>query len=80
MSTLEQVLETALQLPHEQQEMLIKILQNRHHQSRRAEIAIDAQQSLADFRAGNLRPQSASSVIAELRQSLNDAEEKNAEE
>ncbi len=53
MNTLEQVLETALQLPHEQQEMLIKILQNRYHQSRRAEIATDAQQSLADFRAGN---------------------------
>jgi hypothetical protein len=74
MSTLDQVLETALQLPYEQQEMLIKILQNRHHQSRRAEIAADAQQSLADFRAGNVRPQSAKSVIAELRQALDDVE------
>jgi hypothetical protein len=42
MSTLDQVLETALQLPYEQQEILIKILQNRHHQSRRTEIAADA--------------------------------------
>jgi hypothetical protein len=74
MSTLDQVLETALQLPYEQQEMLIKILQNRHHQSRRAEIAADAQQSLADFRAGHARPQSAKSIIAELRQSLDDVE------
>ena len=74
MSTLDQVLETALQLPYEQQEMLIKILQNHHHQSRRAEIAADAQQTLADFRAGNFRPQSAESVIATLRQSLDDAE------
>jgi hypothetical protein len=74
MSTLDQVLETALQLPYEQQEMLIKILQNRHHQSRRAEIAADAQQSLVDFRAGKFRPQSAQSVIAELRQSLDDIE------
>ena len=30
MNTLDQVLETALQLPYEQQEMLIGILQNRH--------------------------------------------------
>lgn len=50
--------------------MLIKILQNRHHRSRRAEIAMNAQQSLADFRAGNLHPQSAKSAITELRQSL----------
>ncbi|RUR86905.1 hypothetical protein ACF3DV_13075 [Chlorogloeopsis fritschii PCC 9212] len=74
MSTLDQVLESALQLPYEQQEMLIKILQNRHHQSRRAEIATDAQQSLADFRAGKFPSQSAQSVITELRQSLDDTE------
>lgn len=74
MSTLDQVLETASQLPYEQQEMLIKILQNRHHQSRRAEIAADAGQSLADFRAGNFQPQSAKSIIAELCQTLDDAE------
>ncbi|MEH1947383.1 MAG: hypothetical protein V7K77_10570 [Nostoc sp.] len=54
MSTLNQVLEDALQLSSEQQEMLIKILQNRHHENRRAEIATDAQQSLADFHAGNI--------------------------
>jgi hypothetical protein len=74
MSTLDQVLENALQLPYEQQEILIKILQNRHHQSRRAEIAADAEQTLADFRAGNFQPQSAKAVIAELRQALNDVE------
>ncbi|MGJ5634589.1 hypothetical protein [Nostoc sp. CALU 1950] len=70
MSTLDQVLEDALQLSSEQQEMLIKILQNRHHENRRAEIAIDAQQTLADFHAGKFRHQSAQDVIAELRQSL----------
>lgn len=74
MSTLEQILETALQLPHEQQEMLIKILQNRHHESRRAEIAADAQESLADFRAGNFRPQSFEDTVVALRQSLDDLE------
>ena len=71
MNTLDQVLETALQLSYEQQKMLIKILQNRHHESRCAEMAVDAQQTLADFRVGKLRPQSAENVITELRQCLN---------
>ncbi|BAY09176.1 hypothetical protein [Calothrix sp. NIES-2098] len=74
MSTLDQVLETALQLPYEQQEMLIKILQNRHHESRRTQIAADAQQTLADFRAGKFQQQSAEDVIAALRESLHEAE------
>jgi hypothetical protein len=74
MTTLNQVLETASQLPYEQQEMLIKILQNRHSESRREEIAADAQQTLADFRAGKFKAQSASEVIAELRQSLQEPE------
>ena len=72
MNTLDQVLENALQLPYEQQEMLIKILQNRHHENRRAEIAIDAQQSLADFRTGKFRPQSAKDVVIALRQFLHE--------
>lgn len=75
MTTLDQVLETALQLPYEQQEMLIKILQNRHYENRRAEIAADAQQTLADFHAGKFRQQSAEDVVAALRQSLHEQEE-----
>lgn len=74
MNTLNQVLEDALKLPYEQQEMLIKILQNRHHESRRAEIAADAQQTLANFRAGKFRPESAENVITTLRQSLHEPE------
>jgi len=52
--------------------MLIKILENRHRESIRAEIAADAQQTLADFRTGKFRLQSAEDVIATLRQSLDD--------
>ncbi|MEG5163299.1 hypothetical protein QUB37_23210 [Microcoleus sp. AT3-A2] len=74
MNTLDQVLENALQLSYEQQEMLIKILQNRHRESVRAEIAADAQQTLADFRTGKFRQQSAEDVIATLRQSLDEPE------
>ncbi|PSB28164.1 hypothetical protein [Stenomitos frigidus] len=72
MNTLDQVLETALQLSYEEQEMLIKILKNRHHESRRLEIATNAKQTLADFHAGKFQHQSANNVIAALRQSLNE--------
>jgi hypothetical protein len=72
MNTLDQVLDTALNLPREQQEILITILQNRHYESRRAMIAEEAQTSLADFRAGKFQPQTAESLILALRQSLQD--------
>jgi hypothetical protein len=74
MNTLDQVLETALQLPYEQQEMLIKILQNRHHESRRTEIATDAKKTLADFHAGKFPHQSAEDIILTLRESLSEPE------
>ena len=72
MNTLDQVLENALQLSYEQQEMLIKLLQKRHHESRRLEIATDAKQTLANFHAGKFQHQSASHVITALRQSLDE--------
>ena len=74
MNILDQVLENALQLPYDQQEMLIEILQNRLHESRREEIAMDAQQTLAEFHAGKFQPQSAQEVILMLRQSLQEPE------
>ncbi|MER3433926.1 MAG: hypothetical protein C4288_10950 [Leptolyngbya sp. ERB_1_1] len=75
MSTLDQVLETAMQLPLEQQEMLIEILRHRHIEQRRAEIARDAKESLQLFREGKLKPQPVEDIIAELRQSLEDEDE-----
>lgn len=74
MNTLDQVLETALQLTYEQQEILIEILQNRLRENRREKMAADAQQSLADFHAGKFQPQSAQEVILALRQSLHEPE------
>ncbi len=74
MNTLNQVLEGASQLSGEQQEMLIKILQNRQNESRRTEISVDAQQTLADFHAGKFQPQPAQNVIEALRQSLHEPE------
>jgi hypothetical protein len=74
MVTLDQALDTAMQLPPDQQEMLIQILQNRKIEARREEIAQDAQLSITEFHAGQLIPQTAEAAIAELQQTLNDLE------
>ena len=66
--TFEQVVETIRQFPAEQQEMLIDLIHAWRIESRRREMARDAQESLAAFRSGQLKPQSAQAVITELRQ------------
>jgi hypothetical protein len=70
--TLDKALDTVMQLPPDQQEMLLDIVRSRHIERRRQEIAEYAQQSLAAFRAGQLKPQTASEVIAELRREMDD--------
>ena len=70
MTTLDRALATVMQLSLDQQELLIEIVRQRHLEASRDEIARDAQESIAAFRAGKLKPQSAEAVIAELRRSL----------
>lgn len=72
MVTLDQAIDAAMQLPPEQQEMLMEILHKRQIEARRQKIADDAQKSLADFREGKLKPQSALESIEELRQVVED--------
>lgn len=72
--TLDQVIDTALQLPPEQREMLVEILRNRQVEERRQEIAAEAHKSIAAFREGKLKAQSAEEAIADLHQALEDAE------
>lgn len=72
MTTLDRALETVMQLSLDQQKLLIEIVCQRHIEASRDEIARDAQESIAAFKAGKLKPQSAQAVIAELRRSLND--------
>mgnify|MGYP000600759281 CR=1 FL=1 len=62
--TLDHVIDSAMQLPLEQQQMLLEILQNRQIEARRQEIARDAQASLAAFRAGKLQGQTAAEIIS----------------
>jgi hypothetical protein len=70
MTTLEQAIDTVSQLPPDQQEMLIEIIQNRLVETRRQEIARDAKESIADFHQGKLKSQSLEAIIAELRETL----------
>ena len=72
--TLDQVIDTALQLPPEQREMLVDILRNRQIEARREEIAADAQESIAMFREGQLKGLSAEEAISELHQVHEDSE------
>ncbi|MBN3926878.1 hypothetical protein [Nostoc sp. NMS4] len=71
MSNLDRVLDAAMELPLEQQEMLVQILKNRIIESRRDEIASDAAVSITEFQAGRLKVQTAAEAIQELREYLN---------
>ena len=70
MANLDEVLDRAMDLPIEQQEMLIQIIQRRMMERRRDEIAQDAALSLAEFREGKLKVQTADEAITELRELL----------
>ncbi len=73
-NTFEQVLNLVTELPLAQQELLIDILQRRIADRRRKELANSSQEALAEFRSGNLKPQTATEAIAELRTYLNTPE------
>jgi len=72
--TLDTALDTALQLPSEQRDMLVEILKNRRIEARRQEVAAEARLSIAAFRAGKFKPVSAEEAIADLHQMLEDDE------
>jgi hypothetical protein len=71
-TTLDQVLDKAMQLPLDQQEMLLEILKRRQSERNRHEIANDARASIAEFRAGYTTTQSADEVIADLHKLLDE--------
>jgi hypothetical protein len=68
MITLDEAIDTVMQLSFEQQEMLLEIVRRRHIESRRNEIAADAQQSIAAYRAEQLKPQTLNEIFGELNQ------------
>jgi hypothetical protein len=71
LSNLDKVLDAAMSLPVEQQEMLIQILKNRLSEAHRNEIAKDAKNSIAEFKSGEYKTQTAEEAIQELREYLN---------
>lgn len=73
--TFEQVLDSAMELSPEQRDMLTDILYRRQIADRRREIAANAKSSVALFQSGELKPQSADALIAELRLSLENEED-----
>ena len=73
--TLDQALDTAMQLSLEQREELINIIQHRDIENHRREMAKEAKEAIADFQAGKLKPQSSKEIISKLRQSLNEGSE-----
>jgi hypothetical protein len=74
MKTFEQILDLVTELPLDQQKLLIEIVERRTANMQRKELAISAQEALAEFRTGNLKPQTAQEAIVELRTYLNDSE------
>jgi hypothetical protein len=67
MTTLNEVLDAVMGLPVEQQEMLVQIVRQRTIENRREEIAQAAEVSIAEFRSGKLKVQTAVEVISNLR-------------
>lgn len=67
MTTLRAVLDAVMGLPAEQQEMLIQIIRQRTIENRREEIAHAVEVSIAEFRSGKLKSQTAAEVISDLR-------------
>jgi len=72
--TLDQAIDTALQLPPDQQDMLIDILSKRRIEHSRHEIMTDARQSIADFRKGLFESLSVEEAVAELHCAVEDDE------
>jgi pyruvate carboxylase len=75
MITLTDALEVVEQLTEEDQETLISIIRKRQIEKRRDEIARDAEESIAAYRAGLLPTYTAAEAFAELHRDLQEVEE-----
>jgi hypothetical protein len=67
MTTLNEILDAVMELPAEQQEMLIQIVHQRMRDNCREEIAKGVEVSIAEFRSGKLKAKPAAEVISDLR-------------
>jgi methyl coenzyme M reductase subunit C len=74
-ATLDYALDVVMQLPSEQQDMLIDIVTRRKIEAWREEAARDAKEAIAAVRRGELKPEPVEDIIARLRANLEEAEE-----
>jgi hypothetical protein len=70
MVTLEEAIFTVNQLAIEQREMLLEIVKNQMLETRREEIAQDAQEAITAFHRGELKTQPLEVIISELKATL----------
>ena len=71
MVTLDQSLDTIMQMDFASREMLLEILQKRQIEDRRKEIADNAKRAKADFNSGKITAANAADIIRTLNASLN---------
>jgi hypothetical protein len=69
MTTLDQALDTAMKLSHEQKQMLIEILWKRQIEERRDEIAANAREAIQAFHTGELKTETIDELLARLNAS-----------
>jgi hypothetical protein len=67
MITLASAIEIVEQLPTDQQDILVQIIRDRQIERRREEIAQNGYETLAAYRAGELKSYTAKEAIAQLR-------------
>lgn len=72
--TLDEAIDTAMQLDPASRELLVEILRHRQIDAERQSIADDAVVSMAAFRAGQLNSQTAHDVIQALNQAVDSSE------
>ncbi len=63
MTTIDQTLDTNMQMDFSSREMLFEILQKRLIEERRMEIARNGKNAKADFKSGKIRPTSALEIV-----------------
>lgn len=68
--TLDQALDTVMQLSYEQKEMLVDIVRKRQIEERREEIRQHADEAIRAFHAGELKTETASELISRLHASF----------
>ena len=71
-ATLDQVLDSAMQLSSDDQEMLLEIVRRRLVEERRSRMAQDAHESIRLYRAGELVPSSAEDIIRVLNEDIDE--------